>query len=213
MKNNKVKKAVAVAVLSDEQLNHVGQIVDMIADAEKHQIENAKLLHASAEKFAYIVGTNPTYELWTAVIKQITEQLIAVKDVLPKTAESYITEIYKICKAKFDLEKPRKESKSAVSMAKARAELAEKKYEDLKVELAEHAKNLDFTQAKKIQDEIKKRDKESARAKQKEDGDKTKELKLDLKKWIGTLNQNQLACLVYVRENFEEVLKLANKKN
>ena len=213
MKNNKVKKAVAVAVLNAEQLNHVNQIVDMIADADKHQMENAKLLHASAEKFAYIVGTSPTYELWTAIVKEISEQLIAVKNVLPKTAESYVTEIYKICKVKFDLEKPRKESKSAVSMAKARAVLAEKSTTDLKAELAESAKNLDFTQAKKLQSEIARRDKAEQTEIARSEGKATTELKNSLKKWIGKLQPNELACLVYVRENFEEVLKLANKKN
>jgi len=213
MKNNKVKKAVAVAVLSDEQLNHVEQIVDMIDDAEKHQIENAKLLHASAEKFAYIVGTNPTYELWTTLAKEITDKLIAIKKVAPKTAEKYLTQIYTICRVTFDLEKPRKASKSAVSMAKARAELAEKSLTDLKAELAESAKNLDFTQAKKLQSEIARRDKAEQSEIARSEGKATTELKNSLKKWIGKLQPNELACLVYVRENFEEVLKLANKKN
>ena len=63
MKNIKTKKAVEVVVLSSDQVNHVNQIVDMIADAEKFALKNAELLHASAEKFAYLVGTNPTYEL------------------------------------------------------------------------------------------------------------------------------------------------------
>jgi hypothetical protein len=213
MKNNKVKKAVAVAVLSLDQVNHVNQIVDMIADAEKFALKNAELLHASAEKFAYIVGTNPTYELWTTLAKEITEQLIAVKKVAPKTAEKYLTQIYTICRVTFELEKPRKASKSAVSMAKARAELAEKSMTDLKAELAESAKNLDFTQAKKLQSEIARRDKAEQSEIARSEGKTTTELKNSLKKWIGKLQPNELACLVYVRENFEEVLKLANKKN
>jgi hypothetical protein len=213
MKNIKTKKAVAVAVLSLDQVNHVNQIVDMIADAEKFALKNAELLHASAEKFAYIVGTSPTYELWTTLAKEITEQLIAVKKVAPKTAEKYLTQIYTICRVTFDLEKPRKESKSAVSMARARAELAKKSTPDLKAELAESAKNLDFTQAKKLQSEIARRDKSEQSEVARSEGKATTELKNSLKKWIGKLQPNELACLVYVRENFEEVLKLANKKN
>jgi hypothetical protein len=213
MKNIKTKKAVAVAVLSLDQVNHVNQIVDMIADAEKFALKNAELLHASAEKFAYIVGTSPTYELWTTLAKEITEQLIAVKKVAPKTAEKYLTQIYTICRVTFDLEKPRKESKSAVSMARARAELAKKSTPDLKAELAESAKNLDFTQAKKLQSEIARRDKSEQSEVARSEGKATTELKNSLKKWISKLEPNELACLVYVRENFEEVLKLANKKN
>ena len=213
MKNIKTKKAVAVAVLSLDQVNHVNQIVDMIADAEKFALKNAELLHASAEKFAYIVGTSPTYELWTTLAKEITEQLIAVKKVAPKTAEKYLTQIYTICRVTFDLEKPRKESKSAVSMARARAELAKKSTPDLKAELAVSAKNLDFTQAKKLQSEIARRDKSEQTEIARSEGKATTELKNSLKIWIGKLQPNELACLVYVRENFEEVLKLANKKN
>jgi len=213
MKNIKTKKAVEVVVLSSDQVNHVNQIVDMIADAEKFALKNAELLHASAEKFAYIVGTNPTYELWTTLAKEITEQLIAVKKVAPKTAEKYLTQIYTICRVTFELEKPRKASRSAVSMAKARAELAEKSMTDLKAELAESAKNLDFTQAKKLQSEIQRRDKAEQSELARSEGKATTELKNSLKKWISKLQPNELACLVYVRENFEEVLKLANKKN
>ena len=213
MKNIKTKKAVEVVVLSSDQVNHVNQIVDMIADAEKFALKNAELLHASAEKFAYLVGTNPTYELWTTLAKEITEQLIAVKKVAPKTAEKYLTQIYTICRVTFELEKPRKASRSAVSMAKSRAELAEKSMTDLKAELAESAKNLDFTQAKKLQSEIQRRDKAEQSEIARSEGKATTELKNSLKKWIGKLQPNELACLVYVRENFEEVLKLANKKN
>ena len=213
MKNIKTKKAVEVVVLSNDQMNHATQIVDMIADAEKFALKNSELLHASAEKFAYVLGTEPSYDLWTTFSKQITEQLIAVKKVSPKTAESYMTQIYKICKVTFDLEKPRKESKSAISMAKSRAELAEKSMTDLKAELAESAKNLDFTQAKKLQSEIARRDKAEQTELARSEGKATTELKNSLKKWIGKLQPNELACLVYVRENFDEVLKLANKKN
>jgi hypothetical protein len=213
MKNIKTKKAVEVVVLSSDQVNHVNQIVDMIADAEKFALKNAELLHASAEKFAYVMGTEPSYELWNTFSKQVVEQLIAVKKVSPKTAEKYLTQIYTICRVTFELEKPRKASKSAVSMAKARAELAEKSMTDLKAELAESAKNLDFTQAKKLQSEIARRDKAEQSETARSEGKATTELKNSLKKWISKLEPNELACLVYVRENFEEVLKLANKKN
>jgi hypothetical protein len=87
----------------------------------------------------------------------------------------------------FDLEKPRKESKSAVSMARARAELAKKSTPDLKAELAVSAKNLDFTQAKKLQSEIARRDKSEQTEIARSEGKATTELKNSLKKWIGKL--------------------------
>lgn len=208
MKKKQTKKAISVVVLNDEQLNHVTQIVDMIADAEKFALKNAELLHASAEKFAYIVGENPTYELWTTVSKEVEEKLIAVKKVAPKTAQGYMTQIFKICKVSFELEKPRKQSKSAISMAKSRAELAEKSNATLKAELESYAKAFDFSKAKQIQAEIKRREKAEQSETRKAESKATTELKNTLKKWIGGLNPNELATLVYVKENFTKIEKL-----
>jgi hypothetical protein len=67
MKNNKTKKAVAVAVLSSDQVNHVNQIVDMIADADKHQMENAEVTSCFSREVCVYRRNSPTYELWTAL--------------------------------------------------------------------------------------------------------------------------------------------------
>lgn len=208
MKNIKTKKAVSVVVLDNDQLNHATQIVDMIADAEKFALKNAELLHASADKFAHVMGTQPSYELWTTFSKEVEEKLIAVKKVAPKTAQGYMTQIFKICKVSFALEKPRKQSKSAVSMAKSRAELAEKSNATLKAELESYAKAFDFSKAKQIQSEIKRREKAEQSETKKAESKATTELKNTLKKWIGGLNPNELATLVYVKENFTKIEKL-----
>ena len=212
MKTN-TKKAVVTYTLNDNELKAVNSMVVMIEQAEKLNKDRNEIIVELSEVFAKTVGTKPTYEQWTEVVNQLTIQTIKSLGLAESTFKNYLTDIYKNCEIMFDLEKPKKQSKTAVSMAKARAELAEKSDTELKSELAVSAKNLDFTKAKKIQSEIQRREKAEQAEQARTEGKAVTELKNSLKKWIGKLQPNELACLVYVRENFEEVLKLANKKN
>src|SRR5210317_2527118 len=212
MKTN-TKKAVVTYTSNDNELKAVNSMVVMIEQAEKLNKDRNEIIVELSEVFAKTVGTNPTYEQWTEVVNQLTIQTIKSLGLAESTFKNYLTDIYKNCEIMFDLEKPKKQSKTAVSMAKARAELAEKSIHDLKTELAVSAKNLDFTQAKKIQSEIQRREKAEQREQSRNEGKAVTALKNELKKWVGKLQPNELACLVYVRENMDEVLKLANKKN
>ena len=212
MKTN-TKKAVVTYTSNDNELKAVNSMVVMIEQAEKLNKDRNEIIVELSEVFAKTVGTNPTYEQWTEVVNQLTIQTIKSLGLAESTFKNYLTDIYKNCEIMFDLEKPKKQSRSAVSMAKARAELADKNIHDLKTELAVSAKNLDFTQAKKIQSEIQRREKAEQREQSRNEGKAVTALKNELKKWVGKLQPNELACLVYVRENMDEVLKLANKKN
>lgn len=212
MKTNN-KKAVVTYTLNDNELKAVNSMVVMIEQAEKLNKDRNEIIVELSEVFAKTVGTKPTYEQWTEVVNQLTIQTIKSLGLAESSFKNYLTDIYKNCQIMFDLEKPKKQSKTAVSMAKARAELAEKSDTELKSELAVSAKNLDFTKAKKIQSEIQRREKAEEREQARNEGKATTALKNELKKWVGKLQPNELACLVYVRENMDEVLKLANKKN
>jgi excinuclease UvrABC helicase subunit UvrB len=207
------KKAVVTYTLNDTELKAVNSMVGLIGQAEKLSATRNEVIVQTSEMFAKTVGTNPTFEQWTELVNQLTMLSIKQLGIAESTFKNYLTDIYKNCEIMFDLVKPKKQSSSAVSMAKARAELADKNIHDLKTELAVSAKNLDFTQAKKIQSEIARREKADQSELARTEGKAVTELKNSLKKWIGKLQPNELACLVYVRENFEEVLKLANKKN
>lgn len=207
------KKAVDTYTLSATELQAVNEMVGLIGQAEKLAVTRNEVIVKLSEVFAKTLGTEPSYEQWTELVNQLTALAIKQLGIAESTFKNYLTDIYKNCEIMFDLIKPKKQSRSAVSMAKARAELAEKSMIDLKAELAESAKNLDFTQAKKIQSEIARREKAEQSELARSESKAVTELKNSLKKWIGKLQPNELACLVYVRENFEEVLKLANKKN
>ena len=207
------KKAVDTYTLSATELQAVNEMVGLIGQAEKLAVTRNEVIVKLSEVFAKTLGTEPSYEQWTELVNQLTALAIKQLGIAESTFKNYLTDIYKNCEIMFDLVKPKKQSRSAVSMAKARAELAEKSMIDLKAELAESAKNLDFTQAKKIQSEIARREKAEQSELARSESKAVTELKNSLKKWIGKLQPNELACLVYVRENFEEVLKLANKKN
>lgn len=212
MKTN-TKKAVVTYTLNDNELKAVNSMVVMIEQAEKLNKDRNEIIVELSEVFAKTVGTKPTYEQWTEVVNQLTTQTIKSLGLAESSFKNYLTDIYKNCQIMFDLEKPKKQSKTAVSMAKARAELAEKSDTELKSELAVSAKNLDFTKAKKIQSEIQRREKAEQREQSRNESKAVTALKNELKKWVGKLQPNELACLVYVRENMDEVLKLANKKN
>ena len=205
------KKAVDTYTLSATELQAINEMVGLIGQAEKLAVTRNEVIVKLSEVFAKTLGTEPSYEQWTELVNQLTALAIKQLGIAESTFKNYLTDIYKNCEIMFDLVKPKKQSRSAVSMAKARAELAEKSMIDLKAELAESAKNLDFTQAKKIQSEIQRRDKAEQSELARNEGKAVTELKNSLKKWIGKLQPNELACLVYVRENFDEVLKLANK--
>ena len=207
------KKAVDTYTLSATEIQAVNEMVGLIGQAEKLAVTRNEVIVKLSEVFAKTLGTEPSYEQWTELVNQLTALAIKQLGIAESTFKNYLTDIYKNCEIMFDLVKPKKQSRSAVSMAKARAELAEKSMIDLKAELAESAKNLDFTQAKKIQSEIARREKAEQSELARSESKAVTELKNSLKKWIGKLQPNELACLVYVRENFEEVLKLANKKN
>lgn len=207
------KKPVVTYTLNDTELKAVISMVDLIGQAEDLNVTRNEVIVQLSELFAKTLGTTPTFEQWTELVEQLTTLSIKQLGIAESTFKNYLTDIYKNCEIMFDLIKPKKQTKSAVSMAKARVELADKNIHDLKTELAVSAKNLDFTQAKKLQSEIVRRDKANQSETARSEGKATTELKNSLKKWIGKLQPNELACLVYVRENFDEVLKLASKKN
>ena len=114
-----------------------------------------------------------------------------------------------------DFEKPKAPSKSAISNAKISAELAKIPYEELLPMMAESAKSEDFTRAKALQKEIARHDKVKAQEIKREEGKEITALKNTLKKWVSTLDANQVSALAWLKSNpksFAEIVLTANKK-
>ena len=114
-----------------------------------------------------------------------------------------------------DFEKPKAPSKSAISNAKISAELAKIPYEELLPMMAESAKSEDFTRAKALQKEIARHEKIKAQKIKREEGKEITALKNTLKKWVSSLDANQVSALAWLKANpksFAEIVLTANKK-
>ena len=114
-----------------------------------------------------------------------------------------------------DFEKPKAPSKSAISNAKLSAELAKIPYEELLPMMLASSKSADFTRARALQKEIARHDKVKAQEIKREEGKEITALKNTLKKWVSTLDVNQVSALAWLKANpksFAEIVQTANKK-
>jgi hypothetical protein len=114
-----------------------------------------------------------------------------------------------------DFEKPKAPSKSAISNAKVSAELALIADKDLAPMMLASAKSEDYPRAQALRKEIVKRQKVQIQKIKREEGKETTALKNTLKKWISTLDVNQVSALAWLKANpksFAEIVQTANKK-
>lgn len=145
-----------------------------------------------------------TVEHWETVFAFITQDLIDTRNILPSTAKTYISDIYAYLKD-MSIEKPKKQTASAVSMAKAREEVASIPDAVLTKKVEQAAKAGDFKQAAKLASEVKRREKARASEAKKAEAKDTTELRNGLKKWVAEMNPESLAALVWVRNNWADL--------
>lgn len=202
-----VVKEVILSPVTKSQLN---EIVTSAINAYDAGIKKAELIYETAEALASSLGTNPSYEDWNAQMNYVEREIVARRKISVDTAQNILTEVRKTMATAFSLEKPKAKSRTAEANAKARAEFANKPLATLKAEKVELAKNGDaqsLKRAVKIQAEIEKRAKAEASANAKAESKGITQLRKSLKDWIQGMNAENLATLVYVRENFEAIEK------
>jgi hypothetical protein len=224
MKQNKtlsaVKRAIAKpseaeVVLSDVTKSSLNEIVTSAINAYDAGIKKAELIYSTAESLASALGTEPTYETWTAQFNYVEREIVARRKISVETAQNLLTEVRKTMLSAFNLDKPRAKSRTAEANAKARAEFADAPVAKLQAEKIALAKNGDaqsLKRAVKIQAEIEKRAKLEASANAKAESKGITKLRKTLKDWIQGMDAEMLADLVWVRENPSEVKKLARKQ-
>jgi BMFP domain-containing protein YqiC len=147
-----------------------------------------------------------------AVKKHVVESIATAKKQAYDTIEKWFNKIVKAYLSNADLKgfvMPKAESKSAEGMAKARGELAKIADNELQGLIEAHAKAGDFKKAAQLSAEKKRRETVANNAVKKNESKATTELKTMLKKWVGSLDSTQLAALVYAKNNFGEIAKLA----
>ena len=224
MKQNKTlsasKRAITKAseveiVLSDVTKSSLNEIVTSAINAYDAGIKKAELIYSTAESLASALGTEPDYPTWTAQFNYVEREIVARRKISVESAQNLLTEVRKTMLSAFNLDKPRAKSRTAEANAKARAEFADAPVAKLQAEKVALAKNGDaqsLKRAVKIQAEIEKRAKLEASANAKAESKGITKLRKTLKDWVQGMDAEMLADLVWVRENPNEVKKLARKQ-
>jgi hypothetical protein len=199
------------------QTTKATEVIYLLTTVQAKQVESsivapvAKAHYSSfeaAESLAKFFGTEPEFATWQATQDYTIKSLVANHKIEPKTASNKWYELTKILELSYDLVKPRKPTKAAGAMAAMREALAAIPEPKLKAAIAESAKAGNFKDAQKYQGELARREKvRKTEAKKAESKDQTA-LKSSLKKWVGEMDSEKLAALVWIRENFETATKL-----
>jgi hypothetical protein len=209
------KPSEAEVVLSDVTKSSLNEIVTSAINAYDAGIKKAELIYSTAESLASALGTEPDYPTWTAQFNYVEREIVARRKISVESAQNLLTEVRKTMLSAFNLDKPRAKSRTAEANAKARAEFADAPVAKLQAEKIALAKNGDaqsLKRAVKIQAEIEKRAKLEASANAKAESKGITKLRKTLKDWVQGMDAESLATLVYAKENFEAVEKLAKKQ-
>jgi hypothetical protein len=207
-------------ILSDSDIFKLAPITLLFANSYQFGLDHEKLTLAkgeseniSAENFVNYVRDNKlNYQTMLAVKKHLIESIANAKKQAIKTIELWLNKIIKAYLTNADLKgfvMPKAESKSAESMAKSRGELAKIADSELPKLIEANAKAGDFKKAAQLSTEKARREKQAISAIKQSESKATTELKTMLKKWVGSLDSTQLAALVYAKNNFGEIAKLA----
>ena len=158
LKASKLEVKKAVLVLSANQSQLVDESVSLIERVIDEGISYTKtrgeLIALISDKFASIMGTTPTYELWNLAKNSIMNPILKARGIDEKSFNSNIWDsVTTYCELNFDLVKPKSRSADAERKAKSRAEIDELSDAELKAQgkLVELAKR----EEKRIKDKAK----------------------------------------------------------
>ena len=164
------------------------------------------------ELYSYLIETKPDYATYQAVKKHIINSISASKGRKYDTIEKWFNaNIVKGIKA-LGYELPKAESKNAESMSKLRAELASVSDNEIVAQIASLAKAGDkdsLKRATQLASEKQKREKQAENAIKKSESKATTELKSALKRFVSGLDSEGLAAMLYVKNHFNDIKKLA----
>lgn len=122
-----VKKAVLVLTSSQSQLvDESVSLIERVYDEEVgYTMTRGKLIGLIAEKFAELMGTEPSFELWNLGKNSIMNPILSARGIDEKSFNSNIWDsVTTYCENEFNLVKPKSISAEAERQAKRRAELA-----------------------------------------------------------------------------------------
>lgn len=177
--------------------------------------QDASVAYDTAEQtladdlYSYLVATSPDYATFQAIKKHLITSISVAKGRKYDTIEKWLNaKVIKAIKA-LGYELPKAESKASQGMAKLRADLASIETDALQGLIEQSAKAGDFKKASQLATEKQKREAQAEKAIKRADSKATTELKGALKRWVTGLDNEQLAALLWAKNHFAEVTKLA----
>jgi len=203
------KPSAVVYILTAVQQSLAHEVAVTLGNAHASKVAYDTNIMAAGELFAELLGDKPTYKHWLATRDAVSTELQTALKFAASTVKNLMSDVYADLSAR-GIERPKADSASAKSMSAKRAELAAIPDNKLAALLDASVKAEDFKKVVSINEEIERREKVQKAEAVKLDKAASAPLKADLKKWVQGMNSQQLAALVWVRENWESVASQAN---
>lgn len=197
-----VKKAVLVLTANQSQLvdESVSLIERVIDEGISYTKTRGELIALIGTKFASIMGTTPTYELWNLAKVSIMNPILKARGIDEKSFNSNIWDsVTTYCELNFDLVKPKSRSADAERKAKSRAELDELSDAELKA------------QGKLV--ELAKREEKRIKEKAKAQLEKQKDFIKSFKDKMNEVVKNEPAFALWIGANLETLRKQYKQVN
>ena len=204
LKASKLEVKKAVLVLSANQSQLVDESVSLIERVIDEGISYTKtrgeLIALIGTKFASIMGTNPTYELWNLAKVSIMNPILKARGIDEKSFNSNIWDsVTTYCELNFDLVKPKSRSADAERKAKSRSAIDELSDAELKA------------QGKLV--ELAKREEKRIKDKAKAQLEKQKDFIKSFKDKMNEVVKNEPAFALWIGANLETLRKQYKQVN
>lgn len=191
-----VKKAVLVLTANQSQLvdESVSLIERVIDEGISYTKTRGELIALISNKFASIMGTNPSYELWNLAKNSIMNPILKARGIDEKSFNSNIWDsVTTYCELNFELVKPKSRNADAERQAKRRSEIDNLSDAELKA------------QGKLV--ELAKREEKRIKEKAKAQVEKQKDFIKSFKDKMNEVAKNEPAFALWIGANLETLRK------
>ena len=191
-----VKKAVLVLSANQSQLvdESVSLIERVIDEGISYTKTRGELIALISDKFASIMGTNPSYELWNLAKNSIMNPILKARGIDEKSFNSNIWDsVTTYCELNFELVKPKSRNADAERQAKRRSEIDNLSDAELKA------------QGKLV--ELAKREEKRIKEKAKAQVEKQKDFIKSFKDKMNEVAKNEPAFALWIGANLETLRK------
>lgn len=200
LKKAKAEVKKAILVLTSEQSKLVDESVSLIErvydEDNGYTITRGKLIGLIAEKFAELMGTNPSFEFWNLGKTSIMNPILKARGIDEKSFNSNIWDsVTTYCEKQFNLIKPKAKTADAIRQAEHRAKIEAMSIAEL--EKAGMFKEIGARKEKEV--------KEKAKA----ENEKYDEMRKAIKDFISKASPKEVLLFNTITKNPEPFAKLA----